>query len=138
VIASLASLVTLLRGLASDRVDPVAIGAEWTARLAAGLEHTMSVRARGLPPDARVFDVQFAELLRGEIGMVRRIYAHFDLVLSSEAESRMRAFLAENPRDKHGRHRYALASAGLDPATERRRYARYQERFAVPSEQVSS
>jgi Sulfotransferase family len=138
VIASLASLVTLLRGLASDRVDPVAIGAEWTARLAAGLEHTMSVRARGLPPDARVFDVQFAELLRDEVGMVRRIYAHFDLALSSEAESRMRAFLAENPRDKHGRHRYALSSAGLDPATERGRYARYQERFGVPSEQVSS
>src|SRR2546422_2291535 len=29
VVASLTSLVTLLRGLASDRVDPLAIGAAW-------------------------------------------------------------------------------------------------------------
>ena len=138
VVASLTSLVTLLRGLASDDVDPVAIGAEWTARLAAGLERAMAARARALPPDVRVFDMQFADLLRDEIGMVRRIYAHFDLELSAEAESRMRRFLAENPRDKHGRHRYTLAAAGLDPATERRRYAAYRERFAVPPEDVSS
>jgi hypothetical protein len=50
VIASLVSLVTYLRGLASDAIDPHEIGADWTARLAAGLGHTMDVRARGLLP----------------------------------------------------------------------------------------
>jgi hypothetical protein len=137
VVASLASLVTVLRSLASERIDPVAIGAEWTERLAAGLGRAMAVRDR-VAAEARVFDVQFAELLRDEIGMMRRIYAYFELDLSADAEARMRRFLAENPRDKHGRHRYTLAASGLDVATERRRYAAYQERFAVPSEPVSS
>ena len=78
--------------------------------------------------------MQFGEFLRDEIAMVRRIYVHFGRALSAEAEARMRRFLAANPRDKHGTHRYALADAGLDTAAERARYAAYQQRFAVPSE----
>ena len=137
VVASLASLVTLLRRLASDRVDPVAIGAEWTGRLAAGLAHATAVRARGVPAGTRILDVQFADLVRDEIGMVRRIYAHVGRTLDADAEARMRRFLADNPADKHGRHHYSLAAAGLDPAIERRRYAAYQERFGVASEMES-
>ena len=66
--------------------------------------------------------------------MVRRIYDHFGFVLSAEAESRMRRFLAANPVDKHGAHRYTLADAGLDPEVERARYASYQLQFGVESE----
>ncbi len=135
VIASLASLVAVLRGMASDVIDPVAIGAEWSARLADGLERAMAVRAR-LPDSIRVFDMHFAEFIRDEIGMVRRIYAHFGRTLDADAEACMRRFLAANPKDKYGAHRYKLAAAGLDPATERRRYAAYQERFGIPSERV--
>ena len=134
VIASLASLVATLRTMGSDRVDRAAIGAEWTRFLAAGLARAAASRDRwpaSVPPP---FDMQFGEFLRDEIAMVRRIYVHFGRALSAEAEARMRRFLAANPRDKHGTHRYALADAGLDPAAERARYAAYQQRFAVPSE----
>jgi hypothetical protein len=134
VIASLASLVTYLRGMASDRVDAREIGADWTERLARGLAHTMDVRERARLPPERVFDVQFRDFVGNEIETIARLYEHLGLVLSAEAEARMRRFLADNARDKHGSHRYALADAGLDAATERRRYARYQERHRVPSE----
>jgi len=46
----------------------------------------------------------------------------------------MRAFLAQNPDDKHGKHRYAFSDTGLDEMRERARVHAYQERFAVPSE----
>lgn len=136
VIASLASLIAVLRSMASDAIDPAAIGAEWTTRLAAGLRHATAVR------DARtggapVFDMHFRDFIRDEIGMVRRIYAHFDLEMTAEAESRMRCFLAANPKDKHGAHRYALADSGLDPATERARYREYQARYAIEPESTS-
>jgi hypothetical protein len=134
VVASLASLVATLRSLASDAIDRHAIGAEWTALLARGLERTMAVRAAARLDPSRVLDVQFADFIRDEIGVVRRLYAHFGWSFTAEAETRMRRFLAANPKDKHGAHRYTLAAAGLDPAVERRRYAAYQERFAVPSE----
>lgn len=134
VIASLTSLVTYLRSMASDHHDPLAIATDWTARLARGLENTMSVRDRTQLEPQRVFDMQFTEFIADEVAMVRRIYDHFGIELSAAAESRMRRFLAANPADKHGRHRYTLADAGLDAATERRRYAAYQERFGVKSE----
>ena len=134
VIASLASLVALLRGMASDRIDPSAIGAEWTVRLAQGLEKTMQVRASGALRDEQVFDMQFAEFIADELEMVRRIYAHFGMEFTAEAESRMRRFLAANPKDKHGAHRYTLAQSGLDPDVERRRYAAYQQRYNIASE----
>jgi hypothetical protein len=134
VIASLASLVTLLRSMSSDRIDRHAIGAEWTARLADGLRRATAVRDH-LPPDTTpVFDMHFGEFVHDEIGMVRRIYEHFGLVLSLDAEERMRRFLAVNPKDKHGAHRYTLEDAGLNTATERERYRAYQERFGVENE----
>jgi hypothetical protein len=134
VIASLANLVALLRSMSSDHIDRAAIGAEWTARLADGMQRAMDARDN-LPPDAApIFDLQFADFIRDEIGMVRRIYEHFGLELSLEAEERMRSFLAHNPRDKHGAHRYSLEDAGLDAATERERYRFYQDRFAIESE----
>lgn len=136
VVASLTSLVTLLRGMASDRIDSGAIAREWTAKLATGLERTMDVRARGVLAPAQVFDVHFSELVGDEIGMVRRIYDYFGLGLTPDAEARMQRFLAANPADKHGAHRYTLAAAGLDPGAERRRYAGYQERFGIVSEAV--
>jgi len=134
VIASLASLVALLRGMASDRIDPNAIGAEWTRVLAQGLEKTIQVRATGVLHADQVFDMQFAEFIADEIAMVRRIYTHFDMEFTAEAESRMRRFLAANPKDKHGGHRYTLAQSGLDPAVERQRYAAYQQHYNIASE----
>jgi hypothetical protein len=134
VIASLASLVSHLRSLASDDIDTMAIARDWTVRLAAGLEQAMAVRDAHVPSE-RTFDVQFRDFVGNEIETVRRIYAHFGLVLSDEAEQRMRRFLAANPKDKHGAHRYTLAAASLDAATERKRYARYIERFAVVAEE---
>jgi hypothetical protein len=136
VVASLASLVAALRSMATDEVDPHEIGADWTARLADGLERGMAARVSGLLPPSQVLDVQFHDLMRDEIATVRRIYSHFGLTLSPDAEARMRAFLAANPREKHGAHRYALAAAGLDQATERRRYVAYEARFGIPREVV--
>jgi hypothetical protein len=134
VVASLASLVSYLRGMASDAIDPHEIGADWTARLAAGLAHTMDVRDRGLVPAAQVFDVHLGAFVGDEIPTIRRLYAHFGLPLAADTEDRMARFLAANPKDKHGAHRYRLADAGLDPVTERRRYARYRARYGLDDE----
>jgi hypothetical protein len=136
VVASLVSLVCTLRTLASEEVDPHEIGRDWTQRLAAGLDHATRVRDAAKLPASQVFDVPFREFMADEIAMVRKIYQHFGMEYTPEAERRMRNFLAENTADKHGRHSYDLTLGGLDEATERRRYAAYQERFGIPSERV--
>ena len=136
VVASLTSLISILRSMATDRIDPHAIGVDWTQRLARGLEKTMRVRVEQPLPAERVFDLHYRDFIRDEIDMVRRIYAHFGLTLTDEAERRMRRYLAANRREKRGTHRYTLAQAGLDADTERRRYAAYVERFGVALEPI--
>jgi len=137
VLASLVSLVTTLRGLASNRIDPLEIADDWAVRLAQGLDTTTRVRNQRRLPPSRVFDMHFHELLRDEIAMVRRIYSHFDRELTAEAEAGMRAFLAAHSRDQRGRHSYRFADTGLDPEEERRRFAAYQQTFDVPSERTT-
>ena len=136
VMSSLVSLSLVLRGMASDRVIAEEIAKEWTERLAAGLDATMSVRASGRLPPERVFDMPFAEFMSDEIGMIQRIYGHFGIELSTEGEARMRAYLTENSQDQHGSHSYSFADTGLDLDTERQRYQAYCQRHDVPLEQV--
>lgn len=136
VVASLTSLVAVLRRLASDTIDAHEIGTDWTTLLADGLERSMAARDQAALPASQLLDMHFADFIADEVGTVRRIYEHFGLELTADAEARMRRFLADNARDKHGRHRYSLRAAGLDVPTERRRYARYQERFGIPSEAI--
>jgi hypothetical protein len=136
VLSSLAHLVSVLRSMASDRVDPREIGEDWAQRLAEGLGRTLAVRRAGTIRPERVFDVQFADFIGREVETIRRFYAQFGMELSAEAEARMRRYLDAHPKDGQGAHRYLLADAGLDAATERRRFAAYQEHFRIPEEPV--
>ena len=136
VLASLASLEDVLRRMASDVVDIAALGREWSERLADGLARAMRVRDEARLGGDRAVDVSFGEFMKDEVGMVRRIYEQFGIPFTAEAEARMRRFLAENPADKHGGHRYTLAAAKLSEATERSLFAAYQERFGIASERV--
>ena len=83
---------------------------------------------------SQVFDMHFSELVKDQVGMVERIYAHFSLPLPTSTKQRMRDFIAGNPKERHGTHRYTLEQYGLDPAQERKRYRFYQEYFHVADE----
>jgi len=134
IIASVASLRTTLRQLASDDPSTAADAAEFAEYLIDGLDRSVAVRESGVVPAARVVDVQFAAFMADPFATIGEIYGRLGLELTREAESRMRAFLAENPQDKHGRHRYAFADTGLDEPEWRARARRYQQHFDVPSE----
>jgi putative membrane protein len=131
VTASLASLTLAIYAAFSDDVDPRVIGRELSDSLVAGLERYLRARDDGPARAARFLDVDYRDLVRDPIATVRRIYAFFAVPLTAEAVTRMRRFLAENPKDRHGEHRYALAQFGLDPAEEARRFRGYCERFGV-------
>ena len=73
-------------------------------------------------PAEQFFDVDHLEFHRDPIGIVRRIYDHFGLKLASGVESAMREWLAANPSDKRGTHRYSLEGYGLTAEMVRERY----------------
>jgi hypothetical protein len=136
IIASLASLMSTLRRLASDTAPIAEGGAEFANYLLDGLDRSVTARDDGTVPASRVVDVHFRDFLADPFATVRTIYARLDLELTPVAEARMRAFVAENPQDKHGRHEYTFAETGLDEGALRERARRYQQYFDVASEKV--
>jgi hypothetical protein len=84
--------------------------------------------------DSRFVDVHFRELVADPLAVVRRIYDVAQRELTDDAEERMRAYLAANPRGKHGAHTYRLADYGLDEPERRGALAFYTQRFGVPAE----
>jgi len=131
VVASLASLTTVLRSAFSDTVDPLAVGPEMSERWGRGLAKALDDRAAGRVPAGQILDVAYRDLVDDPIATVRRIYDWADLPLTGAAEAQMRAFLADHRKDKHGRHEYTLEQFGLDPDEEARRYHEYSQRFGL-------
>ena len=132
VVASFASMTSYGARMNTDAVDPPAIAAHWLGRI----ETLLRRSAEDRPADgARFVDVRFDELMRDPLAVVRRIYAVADRPLTPAAEQAMRAWLAANPRAKHGAHVYRLSDFALDAADVRRRFAAYVARFDVPSEE---
>ncbi|HMI89146.1 MAG TPA: sulfotransferase [Polyangiaceae bacterium] len=132
VLPSVSSLHYALRAATSDALDPCAIGREQSRLWLESLSRAVKARDR-LPQHAAQFiDVQFQDILRDPMAVVRRIYRHFEMPLTGEAERRMTTFIAANPRDKHGTHRYTAAMFGLDADEIRREFDDYYRRFDVP------
>jgi len=100
--------------------------------LAGDIQRGFAARDAGCAPPERFVDVWYSQLMEDPLAVVRRIYRHFALPLSGDAEARMRAYLATNPKDRHGRHVYSLAQFGLDPDVERARYRDYWDRWGTP------
>lgn len=134
VATSFASLVTLVRSMASDGVDAAEAAADWTPRLARALDHAVEVRDGGGISAERFADVHFEALLADPLAVVEKIYDRFGIELSGDAADRMRSFIAANPPGKHGVHGYRPEEYGIDVPRERERFRRYSERFGIEAE----
>lgn len=134
VVCSLASLVDLLRRLASDDVSISAVAAEWVDDIVLGLDRAIEARTDGTVPAGQAVDVLFGDFLRDPMAVVRTIYERLGIELSAAAQNAMKAFLAANPKEKHGGHTYSFAETGLDAGLLRERTRAYKEFFDIPEE----
>lgn len=131
---SYASLTSLVRSMGSDEVDPLEIAADWTARLNRVLQHAIDVRRANAYPDAIFYDMYFPDFVADQLAEAEKIYAAFDLELTPVASARMQAFIADNPKGKHGIHRYAPEEYGVDPKSVRHTFRSYIEHFDLAPE----
>jgi hypothetical protein len=107
---SLNSLFATTQGVVTESLDVKRMAA---ANLELMLvELTRNAAARAKYP-GQVFDVHYQALVADPVGSVREIYNHFKLPFSAEFEVEMTRYLAENPKGKHGRHRYSSAEFGM-------------------------
>jgi hypothetical protein len=135
-IPSVCSLIATMRGVVSDRVDPCQIGQSCLRDHDVRL--TVGDRERERMDPAQFFDVHFNELMQDPIEAVRRIYEYFHFPYTAAFERRMRTWLTENRREKHGRHRYQLEQFGLTPHQVQESFADYCRRYGVEPDRAPS
>jgi hypothetical protein len=82
----------------------------------------------------RVVDVQYADMMRDPIGVMRKVYAQLGDDFTPEAEAGMQAWVDDNPQDKFGRHEYKLGQFGLTKADLEPLFENYLSRFDVEME----
>lgn len=128
VLPSNASLIAFLRG--ADATGKLQAGQDQIDEWGAGLRASTAYRATGAHADQFV-DTHYADFMRDPIAVVRRVYDRFGMVLTPEAEARMRAFMAENAQGKHGHHDYAAADFGLERDTLHARFADYIRAYGI-------
>ncbi len=134
VIPSVASLEVTMRQASSDAVDPARVGHENLTQWKSMLDRCIETRARRPDVDARVLDLAYDEVVGDPMGTIARIYERFGLDLDAESEARMKRYLAENPRHRHGVHRYDAQTFGLDAKALDEAFADYRARFDVRPE----
>ena len=133
-VTSYASLTTLVREASSDEVDRYEIASDWTARLHRVINHALDVREAREYPDAIFYDMYFPDFVADQFAVVEHIYDTLELRMTDEGAARMKAFIADNPKGKHGLHLYTPEEYGIDPAVVRRDFARYIDRFGLAPE----
>ena len=134
--ASLSSLVTQLRIMSSDHVDPAAIAQQWARWNADGLNKSAEARALGLIRPGRVLDVSFYEFMDDPLAQMQRIYGFLGYDFTDEVQRAIDSYLRARPADEHGAHRYRFADFGLDVDVERERLGPYLDLFDVGSESL--
>jgi hypothetical protein len=130
VMASMASHATVLRRAFSDHAEPRQIAADWADRWARALESFLAARDRA--PASQFLDLSYDAIEHKPLETIERVYDFLGWPLTAAARSAMSAFLAANPKNKHGVHRYSLAQFGLSREGEIARFKRYCERFDIP------
>jgi hypothetical protein len=133
-VTSFASLASHVHAGTSNDVDRYAVARDWTGRLRRAIAHTMQVRESHSYPDAIFYDMYFPDFVADQFAVVSDIYQALGLPMTDVAAERMKAFIADNPKGKHGVHSYTPEEYGLDPAQIRRDFAPYIERFSLRPE----
>lgn len=134
VLPSCASFAKVLRAPFTGPIDLKELGAEVSRRWSDSATLLTRFRSERTELGGNFYDVGYPELVRDPLAAVRGIYRHFGRELSGEAEAAMRLFVAQNPKDKQGPHRYSLQEFGLDQGSERARFRGYTDHFDIAPE----
>jgi len=128
-IPSLCSTLHMSRRMfEGDAARADVLGPRECAYWSRAVEDTERVR-RSRP--AQFHDVHHRDLHADPLGILRGVYAHFELEFESSVEADMRAWLGANPPAKHGEHRYRLETYGIGVQDIERNFGPYRARMGL-------
>jgi hypothetical protein len=133
-VTSGASLNTTLWRMHADDVDPARVGRQWLERMAFTNRRALAVRDR-MPDAARRFtDIWFRDAVSDPLLQVERVYRAVGAPLADDARDAMRAWLAQDARQKLATHRYTPNAFGLSEGEIRAAFVDYTSRFIDPAQ----
>jgi len=115
VVPSVTSLISSLRSLYSDEEDLVRTGQEQAKNWSSYFNRFLQSR-KELNKEDQIIDLRFEDFVEDQMGTVENIYNRFGWELTNITKDKMKKFLVENPRDKHGYHNYSLEDFRLNEA----------------------
>jgi hypothetical protein len=133
-IASLVSLLAVLRFTRSDRVDIATLGPLMELTYQMFLEQVIDQRENGTIPNDRIVDSHFVDLMADPVASLHRLYEQLELTWPAQHDRTVRDYLAAKPKGKHGAHQYTFADVGLDEASVRSTFARYVQHYGITEE----
>jgi hypothetical protein len=133
VMPSMSSLIYQMRFLTQRSANPARVGREQLDRWGWALDRCLAARDKMPDKAPQIADLKFDDFMQDPLAAVERIYERFGWPIDAGVRDRMKAFLEENPRGKHGTHRYTLEMFHLSPDEVNERMASYAERFDLRS-----
>lgn len=119
-----------------DAMDLVAMGRDAASQMQAHVDRPL--RARDRIGDHRFFHMYYHEMMADPMDVMRRLYAWAGDELTSETESRMRAWLAAHPQNRFAPNAYSLDEYGLTVEELEPIFAGYLAAFDIKLEGVGS
>lgn len=129
-IASVSSLITILRRVFSDRVDANEIAQEAWRYWSETITRFIHDRDRLLAPE-RIFDLRYSDIRRDPMDSVEQIYEYFGWPLETSAQAKIKEALIKQPREQNGFHHYRPSQFSLEEMDREKDFGAYCERFAL-------
>src|SRR4029079_7199032 len=133
-IASLVSLLAVLRFMRSERDQRLALGPMMEMTYQLFLEQVIAQRADGTVPNEQIVDTHFLELMSDPVAMLHRVYEELGYDWPAGHDRAITDYLAAKPKAKHGAHTYSYAAVGLDEAHVRAAFAPYVAHYGITEE----
>ena len=128
VLPSVSDLYYTMLDLGNPDVDPRYVGELNMQQWGIALDRMLAFRDDPTS-DAKFFDVGFTQFQADHIGEIRRLYEWLGDEFTRPTIDRMRAWVADNPHDKHGAHEYDGSQFALTDDVLVRRFGTYRDRF---------
>ena len=133
-IASLVSLLAVLRFMRSENDDRATLGPIMEMTYQLFLEQAIAQRTDGTIPNDQIVDTHFLDLMSDPVAMLHGVYEQLGYDWPKGHERVITGYLDAKPKAKHGAHTYEHADLGLDDDHLRATFAPYVAHYGITEE----
>jgi hypothetical protein len=132
-----ASRTMMMADILEGIVGPIDLHAAAKMHLELTRTSVANTMTHPMVDDPRIMHVRYTDFIADPVDTVRRYYQFCGRSLTGDAEVAMRAYLVDNPGDRHGKFRYStkvLTDIGEDLDALHDEFRPFRERFGVAIE----